>query len=75
MEQNKIIIEKPLLYTIEEVATLLHTSTEFVYSLKESKLLPFIKLESYQVRHEALIEFLKTFEGFDITNPNHVRKI
>ena len=46
---------------------------DFVHKLRKAGLLPFIKLGSYKVRKTALEEFLKNYEGQDLTDPFNVR--
>ena len=64
-----------LLYTVKEVSELLHTNPEYVYSLNKTRLLPVLKLGSYKVRKNILDEFLKKFEGLDLTNPQSPKSI
>lgn len=61
-----------LLYTVKEVSEIIHTNPTYVYQLINAKLLPALKLGSYKVRHEALINFLQQYEGQDLTNPNNI---
>lgn len=46
-----------LIYTVKEVATLLHSSPNYIYNLIEKGYLPAIKLGSIKVRKEALETF------------------
>lgn len=63
------------LLTVADVAKILKCNKDFVHKLRNSGLLPFIKLGSYKCRPEALEEFLKRFEGMDLTDPFHVREM
>jgi len=67
--------EEKLLYTVKEVSELIHTNQAYVYSLIKSGLLPALKLGSYKIRKEALMQFLEDSEGKDLTDPNNVYKI
>lgn len=58
-----------VLYTVAEVAELLKTSLNNVYTLIKADLLPVLKLGGYKVRKLALEEFLAKYEGKDLTDP------
>lgn len=61
-----------MLLTIAEVAKELKTNVTYVHRLRKAGLLPCIKLGTYKVRKEALEEFLKKYEGHDLTEPESV---
>ena len=61
-----------ILYTVSEVAKLIKTNTNYVYELIKKGFLPALKLGSYKVRRAALLEFLKKYEGKDLTDLNNV---
>ena len=62
-----------MLYTMKEVSEILKTNVTYVHRLRKSGLLPCIKLGTYKVRHQALEEFLKQYEGHDLTDPETVK--
>lgn len=64
-----------MLFTVKETAQILKTNVDYVHKLRKSGLLPFIKLGSYKVRKEALEQFLKDYDGMDLTNPFSVKEI
>lgn len=64
-----------VLYTVKEVSKLLKCNVDMVHKLRKSGVLPFLKLGQYKVRKEALDEFLKKYEGKDLTDPFDVRGI
>lgn len=64
-----------ILYTVKEVAQIMHTNPSYVYSLINAGLLPVLKLGSYKVRHEALMKFLTEYEGYDLSDPSNVEKM
>lgn len=64
---------KAILYTVSEVAKLLHTNKSYVYELINANKLPALKLGSKKVRAEALDMFLREYEGMDLTNPYEVK--
>lgn len=61
-----------VVYTISELAKLLKCNATYVGQLRRAKLLPFLKLGCYKCRRSALDEFLKKYEGYDLTDPFHV---
>lgn len=56
-------MENMLIYSVKEVAKILHTSPNYVYSLIEKGYLPAIKLGSVKVLKSSLENFLKENEG------------
>lgn len=64
---------KAILYTVSEVAKLLHTNKSYVYELINANKLPALKLGSKKVRAEALDTFLREYEGMDLTNLYEVK--
>ena len=69
------VSEFNVLYTVKEVAELLKTNVDYVHKLRKSGILPFLKLGQYKVRQEALQDFLKKYEGKDLTNPFDVKEL
>ena len=65
-------MNEKIIYTVKEVAEIIHTNPTYVYSLINTGLLPALKLGSYKIRHEALIEFLEKYEGQDLSNPKNI---
>lgn len=63
-----------VLYTIKEVSEILKTNVSYVHRLRRAGLLPVIKLGTYKVRAEALSQFLKDYEGCDLTEPEKVER-
>jgi DNA binding domain, excisionase family len=61
-----------VLYSVKEVAKLIKTNPGFVYELIKRGFLPALKLGSLKVRRASLNEFLKTYEGFDLSNLDNV---
>ncbi|MFT3951691.1 MAG: helix-turn-helix domain-containing protein [Oscillospiraceae bacterium] len=64
-----------ILYTVKEVSEIIHTNKAYVYSLIKSGLLPALKLGSFKIRKEALLQFLSENEGKDLTHPQEIIKI
>lgn len=64
-----------VIYTVKETAALLKTNVDYVHKLRKAGVLPFIKLGSYKIRKEALDEFLKKYEGYDLTDPAQIKEL
>ena len=61
-----------MLYTIKEVSEILKTNVTYVHRLRKAGLLPCIKLGAYKVRKEALEDFLRKYEGQDLSEPERM---
>lgn len=64
-----------VLFTVKEVSQLLKCNVDTVHKLRKSGVLPFLKLGQYKVRKQTLDEFLKKYEGKDVTNPYEVKDL
>lgn len=64
-----------MLYTVKEVSKILKCNVDMVHKLRKAGLLPFMKLGQYKIRKEAVEEFLKQYEGYDVTDPNEIKEI
>ena len=64
-----------VIYTVKEVSRLLHTSPAFVYKLIDTGILPALKLASIRVRKEALDEFLRAYEGKDLSDLDDIKPL
>lgn len=64
-----------MLYTVKEVAEIIHTNPAYVYNLINNGLLPALKLGSYKIRHESLEKFLEQNEGYDLTDPKKIKPL
>ena len=71
----KGISEYSILYTVKEVAELLKTNVDYIHKLRKSGRLKFLKIGQYKVRKETLLEFLKQYEGKDLTNPFQIKEL
>ena len=56
---------EPMLYTVKEVAQILKCNATRVHGLKDAGLLP-------KCRREAVEEFLRKYEGYDVSDPNNI---
>lgn len=64
-----------MLYTVAEAAEVLMCNASTVYKLRNAGLLPFLKLGRLKCRREALEDFLKKYEGYDITDPQNIKPL
>lgn len=64
-----------MLYTVTEASKIIKTNPAYVYELIHAGLIPVLKLGSIKIRRTALLEFLEKYEGYDLTNPNDVKKL
>ena len=60
------------LYTVKEVSKILKVNVHKVYDLIHFGMLPALKLGSIKIRKESLKEFLKKYEGMDLTDLDNV---
>ena len=63
------------LFSVKDTAKYLGISKNKVYELIRSGLLPAIKIGGLKIRSTTLQNFLATYEGYDITDPENIRKI
>lgn len=63
------------LLTVEEVAKVLQSNTDYVHKLRNAGLLKFIKVGRFKCRPETLAAFLEKYDGMDITDPFNVREL
>jgi excisionase family DNA binding protein len=64
-----------VLYTVPEVAKILKTNVDYVHKLRKAGVLQFLKIGSYKCRESTLDKFLEDYEGWDVTDPEHARKL
>lgn len=68
MSDNKV-------YTVKEVARILHSSPNYIYQMIEKGYLPAIKLGSVKILSSTLEKFLKENEGKDFSNIDEIKKL
>lgn len=68
-------MEDNLLYSVHEVARMLHSSPNYIYKLIEKGYLPAIKLGSVKILKSTLIKFLVDNEGNDLSDINSIKKL
>lgn len=72
---NNRIDSERLIYTVQEVASLLHSSPNYIYALIEKGYLPAVKLGSIKILKTSLENFLIENEGQDLSDINNVKKL
>lgn len=68
-------MSEQLIYTVQEVAKILHSSPNYIYSLIDKGFLPAIKLGSIKIIKSTLEKFLLENEGNDLSDINNIKKI
>lgn len=63
------------LYTVEEAARILKSNQTYVHKLLNNGLIPYLVLGRRKIRKQALDDFLKKYEGYDLSNPDDIKKI
>lgn len=64
-----------MLYTVPEVAKILKCNVDYVYKLQKAGVLKFMKIGRMKCRKSTLEEFLKKYDGFDISDPFNIQQI
>ena len=64
-----------LIYTVQEVAKILHSSPNYIYELVKKGKLKAVKLKSIKILKSTLEDFLKENEGNDLSDIDNIRKI
>ena len=64
-----------LVYTVQEVAKILHSCPNYIYKLIYKGYLPAIKLGSLKILSKTLNNFLIINEGNDLSDLNTIKKI
>ena len=68
-------MSEQLIYTVQEVAKMLHSSPNYIYSLIDKGFLPAIKLGSIKILKSTLEKFLLENERNDLSDINNIKKI
>lgn len=63
------------LYTVKETAKILKVNTNRVYELINKGVLPVLKLGSYKIRKATILDFLKKYEGKDLTDLDNIKEL
>lgn len=68
-------MQQEILYTVDEVAKLLKTNVDYVYTLHKAGLLRFMKIGRLKCRKETLEKFLEQYDGLDVSDPFEVKEL
>lgn len=68
----KNVIENDCLYSVIEAAKILKISKDRAYKLINTGVLPALKIGTTKVRRSTLEHFLQKYEGYDLTDPEHI---
>lgn len=78
MQKEKSVMKRApedMVYTVEEVAVIMRTSKQYVYSLVNAHQLRVLKIPHTRIRKSELERFLKDNEGMDLSNPTEPKEI
>ena len=64
-----------MVYTVKEVAKMLHSSPNYIYELINKGYLPAIKLGSVKILKSSLEKFLIQDEGKDLSDTNRIKSL
>lgn len=68
-------MNEKIIFSVKEVAEMLHSSPNYIYSLIEKGYLPAIKLGSLKILKSTLERFLIENEGNDLSDINNIKKM
>jgi len=68
-------MNEKVVYTVREVAQILHTSPNYIYDLVNKGYLPAIKLGSIRILKSTLETFLINNEGNDLSKIENIKKL
>ena len=68
-------MNETIIYTVKEIAKILHTSPNYIYKLIDKGYLPAIRLGSIKVLKSSLDKFLEENEGNDLSDVNNIKKL
>ncbi len=64
-----------MVYTVKEVAKILHSSPNYIYKLIENGYLPALKLGSIKILKSSLEKFLENNLGKDFSNLDDIKEL
>ena len=67
--------EDSIIFTVQEVAKILHSSPNYIYLLIDKGYLPAIKLKSIKILKSYLVKFLADNEGMDFSDVENIKKL
>lgn len=72
---ERIKEEEQIVYSVQEVAKILHSSPNYIYELVKKGKLKAVKLKSIKILKSTLENFLKENEGNDLSDIDNIRRI
>lgn len=73
--ERAIRMNDTLIYTVQEVAKILHSSPNYIYQLINKGYLPAIKLGSIKILKSSLESFLEKNQGKDLSNVDEIKNL
>lgn len=64
-----------MLYTVQEVASILKTNVDYVYKLQKAGMIRFMKIGRLKCRKSTLEAFLEKYDGYDLSDPFNVHEL
>lgn len=68
-------MNETMIYTVKEVATILHSSPNYVYTLIKKGYLPAIRLGSIKILKKTLELFLIDNQGKDLSDLDNIKPL
>lgn len=68
-------MNETMVYTVKEVATILHSSPNYVYTLIRKAYLPVVRLGSIKILKQSLEKFLIENQGKDLSNLEDIKPL
>ncbi len=53
-----------MVYTVTQVASILHVNKNYVYELIDKGMIPVLKFKSFRIRKSSLEKFLEKYESY-----------
>lgn len=69
------VMNDNMVYTVKEVAKILHSSPNYIYKLIENGYLPALKLGSIKILKSSLEKFLENNLGKDFSNLDDIKEL
>lgn len=73
--ERPISLDREVLLTVTQAASMLQTQETVVYSLIKAGQVRALKLGNLKIRRQEIDRFLKEGEGYDFSDPQHVRPL
>lgn len=73
--ERPVSLDREVLLTVTQAASLLQTQENAVYSLIKAGKVRALKLGNLKIRRQEIDRFLAEGEGYDFSDPQHVRPL